>query len=111
MTLPNVGNAVIEQAKIVDYLLDAAHPDNGGKAAFFIGWGFSAAHWPAFAQAIRDLVSRNEVVHRLQSPWGEKFVVDGTLDAPRGTTPLVRTIWIVDAVHAAPRLVTAYPTE
>lgn len=41
MTITEVGDILIERAKIVEYLLDASHPDNGGKAAFFLGWGFT----------------------------------------------------------------------
>ncbi len=40
MKLPNAHLAVVEQEKICGYLLNAAHPDNGGKAAFFAGLGF-----------------------------------------------------------------------
>ena len=32
MKLPNAHLAVVEERKVVDYLLNAAHPDNGGKA-------------------------------------------------------------------------------
>ncbi|HWH91799.1 MAG TPA: hypothetical protein VNV64_08385 [Candidatus Binatia bacterium] len=40
MKLPNADAAVVAQEKIRDYLLNAAHPDNGGKAAFFVALGF-----------------------------------------------------------------------
>ena len=33
MLLPNADRAVIDEPKLVDYLLNASHPDNGGKAA------------------------------------------------------------------------------
>ena len=58
MTLPDVDHVIIEEVKVVDYLLDAAHPGNGGKAAFFAKWGFTAANWSALAQASRDMVRR-----------------------------------------------------
>jgi len=109
MILPNVQNIIIEETKVAEYLLNPAHPDNGGKAAFFLGWGFTAAEWMSFARAVREMISRSEVADRVQSAWGEKYVVDGTLDAPKGTTPTVRTVWIVDGLPARPRLVTAYP--
>lgn len=35
MRLPNAQNAVVDREKIADYLLNPAHPDNGGKAKFF----------------------------------------------------------------------------
>ena len=37
MKLPNAKKAVVKRAKIIDYLLDSKHPDNGGKAEFFEG--------------------------------------------------------------------------
>ena len=40
MKLPNAHLAVVERAKIVEYLLNPAHPDNGGKAPFFMALGF-----------------------------------------------------------------------
>ena len=42
MKLPNAEKAVVERTKITDYLLNAAHPDNGGKAEFFGGLGSAA---------------------------------------------------------------------
>jgi hypothetical protein len=32
MKLPNADKAIIDREKIADYLLNPAHPDNGGKA-------------------------------------------------------------------------------
>src|ERR1035441_8224437 len=55
MKLPNAHLAEAEQGKICGYLLNAAHPDNGGKAAFFAGLGFQAENWRALATALREL--------------------------------------------------------
>lgn len=49
MKIPNAESAFVTQEKIRDYLLNAAHPDNGGKAAFFVALGFRAEDWPALA--------------------------------------------------------------
>ena len=38
----NAHLAVVERHKVVGYLLNSAHPDNGGKARFFESFGFSA---------------------------------------------------------------------
>ena len=56
MKLPNAERALVEREKIVNYLLNPAHPDNGGKAAFFwdsamiemTGWPWQPrfAGWP-----------------------------------------------------------------
>ena len=40
MKLPNAHLALVAKEKIEDYLLNGAHPDNGGKAQFFDSLGF-----------------------------------------------------------------------
>lgn len=40
--LPNAAAARVDTRKLDEYLLDSAHPDNGGKAAFFVGLGFGS---------------------------------------------------------------------
>lgn len=109
MLLPNRDRATIDQQKLVDYLLNPSHPDNGGKAAFFEGWGFSRVNSNVLERAIRHMIARSNVTRQVKSAWGIKYVVDGPLAAPAGTTPAVRTIWIIDATDPGPRLVTAYP--
>lgn len=53
MKLPNASKAVVERTKLVDYLLNAAHPDNGGKAEFFEKLGFRRTAWKALADSRR----------------------------------------------------------
>ena len=108
MKLPNAEKAVVEREKIVDYLLNAAHPDNGGKAAFFLGLGFSRDDWQGLIAAFGKLAGTAEVSKTMESPHGRKFVLDGRIEAPGGKAAVVRTIWIVDRGQDAPRLVTAY---
>jgi len=50
--LPNAEKAIAEHEKVADYLLNAAHPDNGGKAAFFEGLGFCHAEPETLATAL-----------------------------------------------------------
>jgi hypothetical protein len=40
--LPNADRAVIEDAKVRDYLLSATHPIGRFKSVFFVALGFSA---------------------------------------------------------------------
>ena len=111
MKLPNGERAVVEQTKIVGYLLNAAHPDNGGKAAFFLSHGFRQDDWETLAAAFRRLVIHVEVEKSVASPHGHKYIVAGPLETPSGKSPSVRTVWIVDAGEDTPRLVTAYPRD
>ena len=45
MSLPNIERAVIDPAKIRDYLLAAAHPVARFKARFFVSLGYTADQW------------------------------------------------------------------
>lgn len=107
MKLPNAGRAVVDLAKVTDYLLNASHPDNGGKAQFFVSLGLGEP--AALIEALSRVAVAGEVVVQAESPHGLKFVVDGTIQSPSGRQPTVRTVWIIDAGEDSPRLVTAYP--
>ena len=109
MKLPNAHLAVVEQGKVVAYLLNPAHPDNGGKAAFFAMLGFDRGDWPRFAAALRRLAVTGEVAKAMESLHGTKYVVDGRIETPTGGSPMVRSVWIVDREFEAARLITAYP--
>jgi hypothetical protein len=111
MKLPNASKAVVERTKLVDYLLNAAHPDNGGKAEFFEKLGFRRTAWKALADALRTLAAKAEVAQSVKSPHGEKYVIAGRIESPAGKSPVVLTIWIVDSGSEVARLVTAYPHQ
>jgi hypothetical protein len=111
MKLPNPHLAVVEQEKIVSYLLNPAHPDNGGKAAFFTALGFRRGDWQTLADGLRKLAATADVIKSVESPHGRKYVVRGRIESPIGKTPVVSTVWIVDRGLDKPRLVTAYPHE
>jgi hypothetical protein len=109
MKLPNAHLAIVEQEKITGYLLNTAHPDNGGKASFFRMLGFRDGDWQIFATALRALANAGQVAKQLESAHGKKYVVDGRIEIPSGKSPMVRSVWIVDRGLAAPRFVTVYP--
>jgi hypothetical protein len=55
MKLPHASVAVVDREKITEYLLNREHPDNGGKADFFIALGFSIDNWETLADGLRQL--------------------------------------------------------
>ena len=113
MQLRNPHLAIIDRHKVVDYLLNAAHPDNGGKARFFAALGYSVDTVERLIDALRTVAATGEAVDRVESVHGEKHVVDGLLPSHTEQRPgrRVRTVWIIDRGQEAPRLVTAYPRE
>jgi hypothetical protein len=109
--LPNAHLAVIERSKVVDYLLNEAHPDNGGKARFFGLLGYSREDPEPLIQALREVAEYGEVVSSAESAHGQKHVVDGRLSGhtQERRPGSVRTVWIIDRGQDSPRLITAYP--
>ena len=111
MKFPGADKAVVSREKIVDYLLNPAHPDNGGKAEFFTQLGFRRDQWEVLVAALKTLAHTGEVTSASRSSHGEKYVVAGRIQSPGGKTPSVQSIWIVDKGLVAARLVTAYPRK
>lgn len=107
--MPDADRAVIEERKITQYLLNAAHPDNGGKARYFNSLGFTAAGWPVLAEALHQHARDAEVLRCVESQHGCKYVLDGPIQTPHRVAATIRSIWIVDLTKQVPRQVTAYP--
>jgi hypothetical protein len=108
MKMPDAEAAVVPPAKVTEYLLNAAHPGNRGKAAVFAAFGFSSASWLELSTALKRHAIEGEVTKRVETVYGTKYVVVGGLPSPDGRTPILCTIWFAED-GAAPRLVTAYP--
>jgi hypothetical protein len=109
--LPNLENAHVPQAKITEYLLSSTHSTGRGKAKFFIQFGFSAEQWEVLAEALLNHAKEHEVTKLEPTPFGTRYVIEGTLETPVKRTPLVRVVWFIDTDGNTPRFVTAYPRE
>ena len=108
MKLPNVERAVVESAKIRDYLLSESHPVGRFKSPVFRALGYSAVAWETLADDLRRHAMENEAVATEANAYGQKYEVHGTLNGPSGEI-LVLAVWIVLNDEDFPRFVTAYP--
>jgi Domain of unknown function (DUF6883) len=109
MPLPNADRAVVDLAKIRDYLLAAAHPVGRFKARFFISLGYAADQWERLQDDILAIARSATVSAETATTYGRRFEVDGILTAPSGRSARVRTVWIIRAEEDFPRLVTVFP--
>jgi len=111
--LRNPHLAIVDRRKVVGYLLNSAHPRNGGKARFFEALGFSADAPEHFIAALHSVAATGDAVARTESVHGEKYVVDGLLPLHTEKDPgrVVRTVWLIEHGQDQPRLVTAYPRK
>lgn len=55
--LPFAARALVEERKIVEYLLNREHPVGASKTKFFLSCGFSLAEWVTLRQS---LVTRSD---------------------------------------------------
>jgi hypothetical protein len=109
--LPNLDTALIEEHKIVEYLLNPRHSEGASKARFFGSLGFSAADWEQLADALRQVAHSWPVTKVMESSHGRKYIIEGVISSPAGRSGSIRTVWITDEANDSPRLVTAYPCE
>ena len=109
MRLPSAERAQVDSSKVTDYLLSSAHPDGRNKAQFFVAFGFRADEPEALRQALQRHGATQQVTGTVESRYGVRYIVEGTLETPDGRNPTIRTVWILTPESGAPRLITAYP--
>lgn len=109
MNLPNLNNIRIDKKKVVEYLLNASHPDGYGKAMFFQHCGFTITEWKVLRNALREHAQVSQVTDEVLSRHGIRYVVEGPIETPTGKQYTIRTIWIIEKERETPRLVTAIP--
>lgn len=85
MKLPDGDRAVVDDAKVRDYLLSPEHPIDRFKPRVLVAVGYRREHWQ---HRKADVIARTERRPRCQ------FV----------------TVWLIPSEGAPPRLFTAYPS-
>jgi hypothetical protein len=108
VNIPGAERAVLDPAKVQNYLLSPEHPVGRAKARFFAQLGFSRENWTI----LRDELSRYAGLDAqlgAATRFGQKYQVHGTIKGPSGRTAAVVTVWIVLNGEDFPRFVTAYP--
>lgn len=109
MKLPNGDIAVVPRLKVVGYLLSSTHRTGRAKAAFFTRFGFSAQRWEELAHALIEHAVEHDLAKTEESPFGARYVVEGTIRTPDGRDPPIRSVWFLESGKQTPRFVTAYP--
>jgi len=107
--LPHCEQAWVPRRKLLDYLLSPSHPVGKGKAAFFHQHGFDESSVADLEIGLLAIARSEEAVRMEETPYGQKFTVDGILEAPGGRSVRLRTVWILETGSRAPRFVTAFP--
>jgi hypothetical protein len=109
MKLPDAERAIVDPAKVRDYLLSPEHQVGRFKAAFFGALGYTREDWPQLHRDLLVLAASGEATVGQASDFGQKYEVRGTIEGLAGRRAEIVTVWIILSGEDAPRLVTAYP--
>jgi hypothetical protein len=109
MMLPGSQPAIVEEAKVRDYLLSHTHPVGRFKAVFFEALGYSPAGGERLRQDLRELCRNGAAAEGQASPFGRKYEIRGTLQGPFGRRAEVVTVWVILVGENVLRFVTAFP--
>ncbi len=108
MPIPDAKRAVVEDAKVRDYLLNLAHPDGGSKAIWFHSLGYDRDEWHNLAADLLAIARNCTTFDTETTAFGVKYKALGIVGRPESRPGVVVTVWIVED-DDPPRLVTAYP--
>lgn len=109
MKLPGADRAIVNEAKVRDYLLSPEHPVGRFKAAFFASVGYTRQDWEQLQQEFLSIAASEDATPGQPSAFGQKYEVRGRIEGSTGRRFEVVTVWIVLRDESSPRFVTAYP--
>jgi hypothetical protein len=107
--MPEAAQAIVEEKKLIDYLLNNEHPIGKGKAKFFGQHGFSKEQASRMVKALCHHAKNNPVINVEENQFGKKYSVACNIQTPDERDPCILSVWIVEG-GKPPRLVTAYPS-
>ncbi len=109
MKLPNAENAIIEEVKLVEYLLNLNHRRGASKAKLLASIGYVATGWQRLADDLRQQHVAAELVEQRETVWGKRYDIVAPLTGPTGDTLMFHSVWQIDIGSDQPRLITMYP--
>jgi hypothetical protein len=111
MKLPRADSAIVDDAKVRDYLLSPEHPVGRFKAVFFGALSYRRDQWQQLREDLLDLGRSGTTEKGSKTQFGQKYEVRGILQGPSGGRAQVVTAWIVLNDEESPRFLTAFPEE
>ena len=109
MKVPGAEHAIVDAAKVRDYLLSHEHPVGRFKAVFFEALDYTRADWTRLHGDLIELGRSAEASEAGSNSFGRKYQVRGTLEGASGRRAEVVAVWADLVGEDVPRFVTAYP--
>jgi hypothetical protein len=108
MKIPGAEYAFVDEQKLLDYCLNAAHPRGRHKARVFLSaLGFAESSAPIVRAALLEAARDRDAVPGEADEHGQRFTIDFPMTGPRGSA-MIRSIWIIRSAEDFPRLVSCY---
>ena len=106
MLLPAGEQAVVEDAKLLDYVLNPEHPVGRHHAGLFERLlGITRVNYEVLKEQLLQAAVSLEVEPGRPSPFGEKFEMRCPVRGPLGTRAVL-AVWMREEGQASPRLIT-----
>lgn len=99
---------MVPDEKLLNYLLSSEHPVGKTKAAIFDALGFGISNAEKLKERLIMIFYEGRLICHVESAYGRKSIIDGSLTSPTGKAKELRTVWLETEVGLA-RFVTAYP--
>lgn len=109
MKLPGGDSAIVDDAKVRDYLLSPHHPIGRFKARVLNAAGYRHDNWQRLRDDLVALAVTIDVELVQTNEFGQRWMGRGQLRGPSGLPLPVVTVWLIPSEGASPRLITAYP--
>lgn len=108
MLLPDGDQAVVDDAKLLAYVLNPHHPVGRHHAVPFERLlGITQANYGLLEEQLLRAAVSVEVEVGKASPFGQKFEMRVPIRGPLGIRPVL-AVWIRETRQARPRLITCY---
>jgi uncharacterized protein DUF6883 len=108
MKLPNGANAVIDEEKLMNYLLDPLHRYGRHHAELFRRLvGIDRDSWALLDAALRKAAMHGDATAGKPSEFGTKYEIRFSMTGPTGNHTIL-SVWMIRSGESIPRLITAY---
>src|SRR5205807_219132 len=108
MNLPKGERAIVDIAKLTDYCLNPEHARGKHKARVFAAaLELTADRAAELRSALLEAAVAAEAVATDQDQYGQRYVVDSTMEGVSGSV-VVRSTWIIRAGEDFPRLTSCF---
>jgi hypothetical protein len=108
MLLPDGDHAVVEDTKLLDYVLNPEHPIGRHHAVLFERLlGITQVNYALLKEQLLRAASSVDIDVGQRGPFGEKFEMRFPVSGPLGTRRAL-AVWMWEPGPGRPRLITCY---